>query len=61
MWHAWEGRDVYGALAGRPECKKPLGRPKRRWEDNFKIDLREIIDGQVGFSWLSIGSSGGLL
>jgi hypothetical protein len=33
-------------LAGRPERKRPLGRPRRRWEDNIKIDLREIrIDG----------------
>jgi hypothetical protein len=33
-------------LVGRPEGKRPLGRPKRRWEDNIKVDLREIrIDG----------------
>jgi hypothetical protein len=33
-------------LVGRPEGKRPLGRPRRRWEDNIKIDLREIrIDG----------------
>jgi hypothetical protein len=42
-----EGRDVYRVLVGRPECRKgPVGRPRRRWEDNIKIDLREIvIDG----------------
>jgi hypothetical protein len=41
-----EGRGVYRVLVGRPEGKRPLGRPRRRWEDNIKIDLREIgIDG----------------
>jgi hypothetical protein len=37
-----EGRGVYRVLVGRPEGKRPLGRPKRRWEDNIKLDLREI-------------------
>jgi hypothetical protein len=36
-----EGRVVYRVLVGRPE-KRPLGRPKRRWEDNIKLGLREI-------------------
>jgi hypothetical protein len=36
------GRDVYRVLVGRPEGKKPLGRPWHRWEDNIKMDLREI-------------------
>jgi hypothetical protein len=41
-----EGRGVCGVLVGRPEGKRPLGRPRRRWEDNIKMDLREIwIDG----------------
>jgi hypothetical protein len=41
-----EGRGVYRVLVGRPEGKRPLGRPRRRWEDNIKLDLREIwIDG----------------
>jgi hypothetical protein len=35
-----EGRDVYRVLVGRPEGKRPLRRPRRRWEDNFKMDLR---------------------
>jgi hypothetical protein len=35
-----EGRCVYRVLVGRPEGKRPLGRPRRRWEDNIKIDLR---------------------
>jgi hypothetical protein len=41
MWHAWEGRGVYRVLVGRPEGKGPLGRRRRRWEDNIKMDLRE--------------------
>jgi hypothetical protein len=41
-----EGRGVYRVLVGKPEGKRPLGRPKRRWEDNIKMDLWEIrIDG----------------
>jgi hypothetical protein len=41
-----EGRGVYRVLVGRPESKRPLGRTRRRWEDNIKLDLREIgIDG----------------
>jgi hypothetical protein len=49
-------------LVWRPEKKRILGRPGRRWEDNIKMDLREIgTDGQTGFGWLRIGSSGGLL
>jgi hypothetical protein len=41
-----EGRGVYRVLVGRPEGKRPLGRPRRKWEDNIKMDLREIeIDG----------------
>jgi hypothetical protein len=41
-----EGRGVYRVLVGRPEGKRPLGRPKRRWMNNIKVDLREIrIEG----------------
>jgi hypothetical protein len=41
-----EGKYVYRVLVGRPEGKRPLGRPRCRWEDNIKLDLREIrIDG----------------
>jgi hypothetical protein len=57
-----EGRGVYSVLVGRPESKSPLGRPKRRWEDNIKMDLgRQGSIGRTGFSWLRIGSSNGLL
>jgi hypothetical protein len=37
-----EGRGVYRILVGRPKGGRPLGRPRRRWEDNIKTDLREI-------------------
>jgi hypothetical protein len=37
-----ETRNAYGILVGKPEAKRPLGRPRRRWVDNIKIDLREI-------------------
>jgi hypothetical protein len=36
------GRGVYRVLIGRPEGKRPLRRPRRRWEENIKMDLREI-------------------
>jgi hypothetical protein len=46
-----EGRGVYRFLVGRPEGKRPLGRPRRRWEDNIKMDLREIeINGAELYS-----------
>jgi hypothetical protein len=59
-----EGRNVYRVLVGEPEGKKPLGRPRRRWENDIKMDRREIgWRGEVlsGFSWLRIGIVGGLL
>jgi len=40
-----EGRSVHRVLVGKPERKRPLGRPRRRWEDNIKIDLREVGRG----------------
>jgi hypothetical protein len=54
-------RNAYRALVGRPEGKRPLGRPRCRWVNNIKIDLR--WDGVVwaGLIWLRIGNGGGLL
>jgi hypothetical protein len=40
-----EGRGVYRVMVGRPEGKRPLGRPRRRWEDNIKMDLQEVGRG----------------
>ena len=43
-----EMRDVYRVLVGKPEGKRPLGRPRRRWEDNIKKDLQEVGCGGYG-------------
>ena len=40
-----EGRGVHKVLVGNPEGKRPLGRPRRRWEDNIKMDLKEVGRG----------------
>jgi hypothetical protein len=37
-----ERKGAYRALVGKPEGRRPLGRPRRRWEDNIKMDLREV-------------------
>jgi hypothetical protein len=47
-----ERRGVYRVLVGRPEGMRPLGRPKCRWEDNIKMDLREI--GIDGLKWIQL-------
>ena len=40
-----EGRVVHKVLVGKPEGKRPLGRPRRRWDDNVKMDLEEVGRG----------------
>ena len=40
-----EGRGLHKVLVGKPEGKRPLGRPRRRWEDNIKLDLQEVGRG----------------
>jgi len=40
--HMGERRGIYTILVGKPEAKRPLGRPRHRWEDNIKIDLQEV-------------------
>jgi hypothetical protein len=53
MWHAWEKRQVFTEFwFGRTEGKRPLGRPRRRWEDNIKMDLREA--GINGANWIRL-------
>jgi hypothetical protein len=47
-----EGRGVYRVLVGRPEGKRPVRRPRHRWEDNIKMDLRGI--GIDGASWIQL-------
>jgi hypothetical protein len=50
-----EGKGVYRVLVGKPEGKKPLGRPRHRREDNIKMDLKEVGCGVwTGLSWLRI-------
>jgi hypothetical protein len=47
-----EWRGVYGILVGRSEGQRPLGRPRHRWEDNIKMDLREIVID--GANWIRL-------
>jgi hypothetical protein len=56
------GRGEKCILIGKPEERRPVGRPRHRWEDNIRMDLREM-GGEVwtGFVWFRIGTSGGLL
>jgi hypothetical protein len=59
-----EKRNAYRIFVGKPEEKRPLGRPRRRWVDNIRMDLRETgwygVDW-IGLIWLRIGTSGGVL
>jgi hypothetical protein len=52
-----EGRNVYRVLVGKPEGKRPLGRPRRRWEDGIKMDLSEICWGCV--EWIQLAQDRG--
>ena len=56
-----EGRGVHRVLVGKPEGKRPLGRPRHRWEDHMKMDLREVGGVRTGRSWLRIGTDCGHL
>ena len=48
MWRVWVRRGgAYRVLVGKPERKKPLGRPRRRWVDNIRMDLQEVGCGYV--------------
>jgi hypothetical protein len=47
-----EGRNVYRVFVGKREGKRPLGRPRRKWEDGIKMDLREI--GWGGVQWIEL-------
>jgi hypothetical protein len=47
-----EGRGVYRDLVRKPEGKRPLGRPRRRWEDNMKMNLQEV--GCGGMDWIEL-------
>ena len=59
---AYEGGESCAqGSGGKPEGKRPLGRPRRRWEDNIKMDLQEVGVVETGWSWLRIGTGGGHL
>ena len=47
-----ERTGVYRILVGKPEGKRPLGKPRRRWEDNIKMDLQEV--GCGGMDWIEL-------
>jgi hypothetical protein len=48
----WEKGNEYRILVGKPEVRRPLGRPRRRWVDNINMDLREI--GWNGMDWIDM-------
>jgi hypothetical protein len=57
-----EERKVYKVLVAKHEGKRPLGSPRRRWEDGVRTDLTEIgLGAWIGFDWLRTGTGGGLL
>jgi hypothetical protein len=49
-----EGRSVYRVLFGRPEVKRPLDRPRRRWEDNIKLDLKNV---GIDANWIQLAQN----
>jgi hypothetical protein len=50
--HRGEERDAYRVLVGKPEGKRPLGRPRRRWVDNIRMDLQKV---GCGLDWVGPG------
>jgi hypothetical protein len=61
MWHTWKKRGKCRVLVGKPDGKRPLGRPMRRWEDGIRMDFKDNYRGVWnGSSWLSIGADGGV-
>ena len=50
-----ESRDVYGVCVGKPEGKRPLGRPRHKWEINIKMDLQEV--GCGGMDWMDLAQN----
>ena len=55
MAHMEEGRGLQKVLVGKPEGKRPLGRPRCRWEDNIKMDLQEVGKGLWGLDGVGSG------
>jgi hypothetical protein len=50
-------RDAHRVLMGKPEGERPLGRPRRKWEDNIKRDLQDV--GWVGMDWIDLAQNRG--
>ena len=50
--HMGERRGIRRVLVGKPEERRPLGRPRRRWDDNIKMDLQEVECG--GMDWIEL-------
>ena len=58
----WVRKGLYRVLVGKPEGKRPLGRPRRRWENNIKMDLQEVGRGDMDWIKLAqVGTGGGHL
>ena len=53
----WEGRGVYRVLVGKLEGKRPLGRPRRIWENNIRVDLQEVECR--GMDWIELAQDKG--
>jgi hypothetical protein len=55
MWHAWGrgGERCFRVLVGGAKGKRPLGRPRHRWEDNIKMNLRELGINGANWIWLA--------
>jgi len=57
-----ERRGAYRVMVGKPEGRRPLGRLRRRCEDNIKLDLQKVVwKAWNGLIWLRVGTGGGLL
>jgi hypothetical protein len=53
---------AYRVLVGRPEGKRPLGRPRRRWEDDIKMNFKKwIVEAWTELIWLAIGTGGRIM
>ena len=52
MWGVWRRIEGAQGVGGKPEGKRPLGRPRRRWEDNIKMGLQEVGGGRV--DWMEL-------
>jgi len=50
--HIGDSRSIFRVLVGKPEGKRPLGKPRRRWEDNKKMDFQEV--GYSGMDWIEL-------